>query len=51
MDITEIHEFEAGYESSGRIFVDQDQVSEYYHDWHDLYEHILIFAADKKIID
>jgi 8-oxo-dGTP diphosphatase len=48
MDITEIHEFEAGYESSGRIFVDQDRIPEYYHDWHELYEHILRYAADKK---
>jgi len=51
MDIKEIHDFDAGYESSERIFVDQDQVREYYHDWHELYEHILRYSADKKIID
>lgn len=48
MDITEVHEFQAGYESSDRIFVNKGQVREYYHDWHELYEHILSYAASKK---
>jgi 8-oxo-dGTP diphosphatase len=51
MDIKEIYDFEAGYESSERIFVDLDQVSEYYHDWHELYDYILNYAANKKIRD
>ena len=48
MNITEVHEFEAEYESSERIFVEYDMVQEYYHDWHQLYEHILSYAATKK---
>jgi 8-oxo-dGTP diphosphatase len=48
MDITEIYDFEARYESSDRIFVDLYQVSEYYHDWHELNDHILNYAAYEK---
>ncbi|WP_226674561.1 NUDIX domain-containing protein [Mesobacillus jeotgali] len=48
MDITEVLDFEARYESTERIFVNQNQVREYYHDWHELYEHILMYAANIK---
>ncbi|MBS8264080.1 NUDIX domain-containing protein [Mesobacillus boroniphilus] len=48
MDITEVHKFEAEYESSERIFVNIGQVREYYHEWHELYEHILSCAASEK---
>ncbi|MBT2679484.1 NUDIX domain-containing protein [Bacillus sp. ISL-35] len=41
MDITEVHDFEAGFESTERIFIDHNRVQDYYHDWHELYAHIL----------
>ncbi|QFG00043.1 NUDIX domain-containing protein [Psychrobacillus glaciei] len=41
MDITEIYAFDATYESVQRVFIDPDEVKDYYHDWHELYQEIL----------
>ncbi|WP_306807368.1 NUDIX hydrolase [Mesobacillus jeotgali] len=49
MDITKIHEFEAGYESADRIFIDPPRIREYYADWHEIYDSILSSAIEKKI--
>jgi len=44
MDIETLHNFADEYESSQRLFVDPKKVSDYYHDWHDLYQLILNYA-------
>ncbi|AMQ04822.1 MULTISPECIES: NUDIX hydrolase [Sporosarcina] len=41
MDITELHPFEAKYESSRRIFIPFEDVSKYYKGWHATYEKIM----------
>lgn len=51
MDIKEIYDFTAGFESDERIFIDKDKVQEYYHDWHELYEEILSCATEKVLLD
>ncbi|RSD25554.1 NUDIX hydrolase [Mesobacillus subterraneus] len=49
MEIDVIHEFRAEYESAERIFIDQNQAEEYYHEWHELYEEILNHSAERII--
>lgn len=46
MNITRLHPFEAKYESAQRMFVNPNDVSFYYHDWHDLYQEILESALN-----
>ena len=41
MDINKLYPFEAEYESSRRIFIDPENVSQYYDGWHDTYEEIM----------
>ena len=41
MGITELHPFEAQYESNRRIFISSEDVSKYYNGWHEMYEEIL----------
>lgn len=51
MDIKEIYDFSAEFESAERIFIDKDKVQKYYHDWHELYEEILSYATEKVFLD
>ncbi|MEH7443971.1 NUDIX domain-containing protein [Bacillus sp. JJ1122] len=46
MDITQIHEFHAQYESAERIFINPCTIKKYYRDWHELYEEILKCSLD-----
>jgi 8-oxo-dGTP diphosphatase len=48
MEITKAYEFEARYESTDRIFIDPNRVREYYADWHEIYDSILISAIEKN---
>ncbi|UOR12848.1 NUDIX domain-containing protein [Halobacillus amylolyticus] len=45
MDVEKIHSFEGEYEASERLFIDPMEVSNYYHDWHELYQEILNYAS------
>lgn len=44
MDITKLHPFEAGFESSARMFIQPEEVSNYHKGWHTTYEKILLGA-------
>lgn len=46
MNIEQMHPFQAEFESARRIFIKPQQVADYYHDWHELYQEILDLAAD-----
>ena len=41
MDIEKLHRFAGEYETSQRLFIDPKEISDYYHDWHELYQEIL----------
>ncbi|HHT7191088.1 TPA: NUDIX hydrolase [Bacillus cereus] len=41
MDITELHEFHAEYESDKRMFVKVEEIVSHYHKWNELYDEIL----------
>lgn len=47
MNITELHPFEAEYESNKRIFISPGDVSSYYKGWHEIYEEILNEARSR----
>ncbi|KAA0948531.1 NUDIX domain-containing protein [Sporosarcina sp. ANT_H38] len=47
MNITKLHPFAAGYESSGRIFIQPDDVARYHKGWHTTYEEILNEARSR----
>ncbi len=49
MDITELHPFEAGYESSRRTFISYEEVFKYYAVWHATYEKIMCEAQGRCI--
>lgn len=44
MDINQVYDFEAKFESAERIFINTDEIRDYYHDWHELYKEILCCA-------
>jgi 8-oxo-dGTP diphosphatase len=44
MDIDQLHDFKAKYESGERILINPSVVSEYYHEWNELYQVILDYA-------
>jgi len=48
MDIDQVFEFEGIYESSERIFINPNEITQYYHDWNNIYQEIL-FQAMKNI--
>ncbi|PPA70314.1 NUDIX domain-containing protein [Jeotgalibacillus proteolyticus] len=41
MNITKLHPFQGQYESTKRIFVDPEEVSSYYPNWHSIYQEII----------
>ncbi|WP_027963729.1 NUDIX hydrolase [Halalkalibacillus halophilus] len=41
MDIDELHEFQARFESAERMLINPSAVTEYYHKWDELYQEIL----------
>jgi 8-oxo-dGTP diphosphatase len=47
MDINQIHNFQAKYESIERRFIDPNEFKIYYHDWNELYQEILDFATNQ----
>ncbi|MFC4411607.1 NUDIX hydrolase [Chungangia koreensis] len=48
MDINQLHEFNAQYESGERILINPHEVIRYYHDWNELYQEILEYALRQK---
>ncbi|MFD1032515.1 NUDIX hydrolase [Metaplanococcus flavidus] len=48
MDIEKLHPFEAEHESARRILVPVSEVADYYHDWSELYQEILVAAVELK---
>lgn len=47
MNIEQMYNFEAEYESLERIFINPNEIADYYHDWHELYQEILNYAIIK----
>ncbi|MBX0358471.1 NUDIX hydrolase [Halobacillus sp. Nhm2S1] len=47
MDIEQLHNFQAKYESTERIFINPDEFNEYHHDWNELHQEILDFASNQ----
>jgi 8-oxo-dGTP diphosphatase len=45
MDIDHIRDFKAKYEAEERILINPSEVTEYYHDWNELYQEILDYAS------
>ena len=45
MDIEQLHTFEAEHESAQRVFIDPNEVVDYYLDWQELYQEILDYAT------
>jgi 8-oxo-dGTP pyrophosphatase MutT (NUDIX family) len=45
MDIDQLYKFKAKYESGERILINPSEVTEYYHDWNELYREILDYAS------
>ncbi|MDE8563710.1 NUDIX domain-containing protein [Anoxybacillus rupiensis] len=46
MDIEQVLDFEGKYESVERIFINPNEVIDYYHDWNELYQEILYRAIN-----
>ncbi len=45
MDVEKLHSFAGEYEASERLFIDPKEISDYYRDWHELYQDILNYAS------
>ncbi|KGA96690.1 NUDIX hydrolase [Alkalihalobacillus alcalophilus ATCC 27647 = CGMCC 1.3604] len=45
MNIDQLHDFKAKYESGERILINPSEVTEYYQDWNELYQEILNYAV------
>lgn len=45
MNIDQLYNFEAEYESVERIFINPNEITNYYHDWQELYQEILKYAS------
>lgn len=45
MEIDQLHDFEAKYESEERVLINPGEVIEYYHDWNELYQEILDYST------
>jgi 8-oxo-dGTP diphosphatase len=41
MEVTQIHRFEGEHESTRRMLINPIKVSDYFHEWHKLYQEIL----------
>lgn len=48
MNIEKLHSFKAEHESTQRILIPINKVADYYHDWNQLYQKILLEAVDLK---
>ncbi|WP_040345926.1 NUDIX hydrolase [Neobacillus bataviensis] len=48
MDIDQLHDFKAKYEAEERILINPIEVTEYYHDWNELYQEILDYALRQR---
>ncbi|MGB8002580.1 MAG: NUDIX domain-containing protein [Anaerobacillus sp.] len=48
MNIDQLYDFKASYESEERILIDPSLVKEFYHNWNDLYQEILDSALSLK---
>jgi len=48
MNIDCIHEFQAQYESTERIFINPGEVIKYHHNWNELYQEILDYALSQQ---
>lgn len=48
MDIEQLHEFKGEFESRERIQINPNEISEYYHDWNELYQEILDCATKEE---
>jgi 8-oxo-dGTP diphosphatase len=48
MVIDQLFDFEGKYESAKRIFINPNEVIEYYHDWNELYQEILNLALNNS---
>ncbi|MFZ3579230.1 NUDIX hydrolase [Virgibacillus sp. DJP39] len=46
MNVEQMYTFEADYESLERTLINPDQVEDYYHQWHELYQEILDYASN-----
>ncbi|SDN87262.1 NUDIX domain-containing protein [Psychrobacillus sp. OK028] len=46
MDIDKLYPFNAEYESDQRILLSIDQIADYYHEWNELYQEILVEASN-----
>jgi 8-oxo-dGTP pyrophosphatase MutT (NUDIX family) len=46
MNVEQIYHFEAEFESAERVFISTDEVKNYYHKWHELYQGILECASN-----
>jgi 8-oxo-dGTP diphosphatase len=44
MDINQVHDFKAQYESAERKLINPNKVKEFYHDWNELFQEILDYA-------
>ena len=49
MDIDQLHDFQKQFESNERMLINPGEVSEYYHDWNELYQEILNYAIKKEV--
>lgn len=50
MNVEQLYDFEAEYESAERMFIQPSQVADYYHDWHELYQVILNDALSMNFL-
>lgn len=41
MDITKLHPFAAGFESSGRVFIQPNEAADYHKGWHSVLDEII----------
>lgn len=48
MDIDQLHDFKAKYESGERMLINPNEVKEYYHEWNKLYQEILNYASNQQ---
>ena len=47
MNIEQLHNFQAKYESTERKFINPDEFNKHYHDWNELHQEILDFATNQ----
>ncbi|WP_391117053.1 NUDIX hydrolase [Psychrobacillus sp. L3] len=50
MEIKQIYAFDAAHESAQRVFIDPDEVGDYYQDWNELYQEMLNDALNFHVM-